>query len=177
MCPTTLRPTEVDILNGTAPSLSVEELYVRYAPLVFRRARRFYDPHEAEEVVHEVFVRVLERFDGFRAASSPATWLFRVTTNHCLNRVRDSGRRAELLAEHWEFIPGSGSQRAGQESEAMFRELWRTLDPDLAQIGVYYHLDGMTHDDIGAVLGVSAATVRNRLKAIIEHAKTAETSP
>ncbi len=145
--------------------------------MVLRRARRFFDQHEAEEVVHEVFVRVIERLDGFRAASSPATWLYRVTTNHCLNRLRNSGRRAELLAQHQGVIPGVGSQRADQESQAVLRDLWRTLDPELARIGIYYHLDGMTHDDIAKVLGVSAATVRNRLKAIVEHARLAEALP
>ncbi len=42
-------------------SLDVEALYKHYAPLVFRRARCFYDEHEAEEVVHEVFMRILDK--------------------------------------------------------------------------------------------------------------------
>ena len=141
--------------------------------MVLRRARRFYDVHEAEEVVHEVFIRVIEKIDSFQAASSPATWLYRVTTNHCLNRLRNSGRRAELLAQNHEAVPGGGTQRADQESQAVLRQLWRTLDPELAKVGVYYHVDGMTHDDIAEVLGVSAATVRNRLKAIVQHAADA----
>ena len=39
-------------------------------------------------------MRVLEHFAKFRRESSPASWVYRITTNHCLNRLR-SGRRRD----------------------------------------------------------------------------------
>ena len=79
-------------------AVDVGELYREWGPMVFRRILRFYDPVEAEEVLHEVFVKVLENSDGFRADASPSTWLYSIATNHCLNRLRNSKRRRELLA-------------------------------------------------------------------------------
>ncbi len=160
--------------SGTTPT--IEQLYVDFAPMVLRRARRFFDEHEAEEVVHEVFIRVIEKMDSFRGASSPSTWLYRVTTNHCLNKLRDRGRRSELLAQHHDAVPGTGTQHANQEGRAVLSQLWRTLDPELARLALYYHLDGMTHDDIGALLGCSPATVRYRLKRIAAHATKGDTA-
>src|SRR5438105_3438274 len=74
----------------------VAKLYAAHAGRVHRWVLRFERALDAEEVVHEIFVKVIERIDRFRAEASPTTWLYRMTTNHCLNRLRDHGRRAEL---------------------------------------------------------------------------------
>lgn len=143
-------------------AVDVGELYREWGPMVFRRILRFYDRVEAEEVLHEVFVKVLENVDSFREDASPSTWLYRIATNHCLNRLRNAKRRRELLAEHGEDLYPShvGST---QEAEFLLGELWKRLPEDLLQIAVYYHVDGMTHAEIARVIGVSRRTVGNRL--------------
>ena len=57
--------------------------------------------------------------------------------------------------------------------------LWRTLDDELALIGVLYYIDGMTTADIGRTLGVSDRTIANRLGRLADAAREAagETSP
>ena len=47
---------------------------------------------------NEVFLKVVEKQSTFRAEAQPTTWLYQMTTNHCLNRLRDRRRRAEKLA-------------------------------------------------------------------------------
>jgi hypothetical protein len=57
-------------------------------------------------------------------------------------------------------------------------QLWRRVDPELAEIGVYHYVDGMDRDAIGALLGVTGRTVSNRLRALAEAARsTAEEEP
>lgn len=155
----------------TPSANDVEGLYRRYAPMVYRRARRFYAADEAEEVVHEVFLRAIERLDSFHGDASPATWLFRLTTNHCLNRLRDEARRAELLLARCDEVPGVNHHLSSQDAALSLQRIWGRLDADHALVGVYFHLDGMTHDDIALAVGCSAATVRNRLKRIGEIAR------
>jgi len=133
--------------------------------MVLRRGRRFLPPDGAEDVLHEVFIRVLERYGEFRHQASPATWLFTITTRLCLNRLRDSRRQGQLLAEHG---PTAFAQCLESNSEAaiFLKEIWRFVlqeDAELAMIGTLYHIDGMTTADIGAMLGVSDRTVANRL--------------
>jgi RNA polymerase sigma factor (sigma-70 family) len=152
----------------------IEALYRRFGPMVLRRGRRFLPPEAAEDVLHEVFVRVLERFDAFRHEASPATWLFAVTTRLCLNRLRDAKRRGELLERHAPALRGLDGASGGPEQAALLRELWaRILDDDeeVAMIGALYHVDGMTTADIGAMLGVSDRTVANRLTRLGELAR------
>lgn len=144
-------------------AVDVDALYREWGPIVYRRILRFYDKFEAEEVLHEVFLKVLENLDGFRSDASPSTWLYRITTNHCLNRLRNSRRRRELLAEHGEDLyPSRVSSK--QEAELLLEQLWKQLPDALLEIAVFYHVDGMTHAEIARVLDVSRRTVGNRLE-------------
>ena len=147
--------------------MTAGELYETYGPMVFRRILHFYGRDEAEEILHEVFLKVLERMDSFRRESSAATWLYRVTTNHCLNRLRDAGRRRELLEEHGDAVLRR-FQSASQEDRALLDQLWNALSKDLLQIATYYYVDGMTHAEISRILGVSRRTVGNRLSEVQE---------
>ncbi len=159
-------------MSAAGPSANVDLLYRRFAPVVLRRALAFFDAAEAEEVMHEVFLKTLEK-GGFEGRSSPVTWLYRVTTNACLNRIRDRDRRRDLLAARRDELAPL-VRGPVQEDRAFLGELWRTLDPELAQIGVYYYVDGMTHDQIAEVVECSPATVRNRLAALKRAAKELE---
>lgn len=149
------------------PKLDIAELYRRHGGLVLRRVRRFYTDEEANDVVHEVFLRAMDKLDTFRGDASPGTWLFRLTTHHCLNRLRDQKRRRELLAEQGDlgwWRPTAAA--AEQERIVLTRELWADLDEELALVGVYHYVDGMSQNEIAELIGVSRRTVGNRLEAL-----------
>lgn len=164
-------------LAATKPGLDVADLYRRYGPLVLRRGRRFLGDAEAEEVLHEVFLKALERGHEFRGESSPATWLFRVTTHLCLNRRRDSKRRAELLARHGPTVWDRSDAGEAPEARAFLQTLWATLPEELAMIGILYWVDGLTTAEIGRMLGVSDRTIANRLTTLTAAARRAGGEP
>lgn len=141
--------------------------------MVLRRARRLVGDTEAEELAHEVFLRVLESRTEFQREHSPSTWLYRVTTNLGLNRLRDARRRAALLAQHGPTVWDPCDSGQHSEARAFLVQLWQTLDGELAMIGLLHYIDGMTTAEIGRVLGVSDRTIANRLRALTEAAKTA----
>lgn len=145
------------------PEPDVARLYADHAARVHRWVLRFGAVADPEEVVHEIFVRVIERIDRFRAESSPTTWLYRMTTNACLNRLRDDNRRAELWREHAAPLLGPTVGDADQEVVMCFRQFWRGLDDELVEVGVYYFIDAMTHAEIARIVGCSERTVGNRL--------------
>jgi RNA polymerase sigma factor (sigma-70 family) len=90
-----------DVADGGSvarPDLDTADLYARYARSVARRVRQFYGAGEVEEVVAEVFLKVVQRAHTFRGDCHPYTWLYAMTTNHCLTRLRQARRREALLA-------------------------------------------------------------------------------
>ncbi|MEL6347153.1 MAG: sigma-70 family RNA polymerase sigma factor [Myxococcota bacterium] len=157
---------------------NIEELYQKYGNVVRRRIRRFYSAEQVDDVLQEVFVRVIDKIDTFRGDSSPVTWLYQLTTRYCLNRLRNEGRRRELREERsGELFWSQPISDAGQESQALLEELWRKLDEDIVMIGIYYHLDGMTHAEIARVVGVSRRTIGNRLTQLEDAARALSQAP
>jgi RNA polymerase sigma-70 factor (ECF subfamily) len=151
----------------------VEALYRRYGPSILRRARTLLrNEASARDALQEVFVRLLRSEPDFRGQPSPLHWLYRVTTNHCLNHLRDGARRSELLETrtHPPDVPFGEAL----EARVAALELLARLDPLQAEIAVYYHIDQMSHEEIAGVLGVSRRTVGNRLQEITTRMRAAD---
>ncbi len=155
-------------------SLDIEAIYEKHKPLILRRVLRFYGQDQAEDVVHEIFVKVMEKPNAFHGESSIATWLYRVTTNHCLNRLRNHDRRKELLRENAPTL-SFRRQKASQHAAAELEQIWEQLNEEQRQIAVYYYVDGMTQAEIARVIGVSRRTVGNRLEELAIDAAEATT--
>ncbi|MDB4970660.1 MAG: polymerase sigma-54 factor RpoN [Myxococcales bacterium] len=148
---------------------SMDALYRTYGSMVLRRARTLLgDDHAAQDMVQEVFMKAIRAFPGFRGESSLTTWLYQVTTNHCLNAIRDGARRRRALERRMpaeEPISSSAEDRVGVE------ELLRQLPRELCEVAIYYYVDQMNQDEIAELLGISERTVRNRLKEFREAAR------
>lgn len=159
-----------------APStgLDLAELYTRHGGMVLRRVRRFFkNPAEAEEVLHEVFLRALEKQDSYRAEAAPTTWLYQMTTNHCLNRLRNADRRRVALDLNAE-LPWLHPSAGAPADEAVFLEaFWAGLDDATAALAVYYFIDGMTQAEIARLTGVSRRTIGNRISTLQADARAA----
>lgn len=146
--------------------MSPREIYLRYGSIVYRRARRLLgDEQAAKDACHEVFLRVFHAWPELERAS-PVTWLYKVTTNHCLNVIRDEDRHRKLLAARAE----SGTTTAETTS---LSELLRGFPEELQEVAVYYFVDEMSQDEIARVLGVSQRTVSNRIATFRGLARTA----
>jgi RNA polymerase sigma-70 factor (ECF subfamily) len=150
----------------------IDALYRKYGPSVLRRARSLLgDEQAARDAMQEVFIRALKAQEGFRGEASPMTWLYRITTNYCLNLIRDSSRRAQLLAEQGQ--PATAAVRGTTDERLTLRRLLRDVDPELQEIAVYYFVDQLNQDEIAELVGVSRRTVGYRLEAFKEAARAA----
>jgi RNA polymerase sigma-70 factor (ECF subfamily) len=118
------------------------------------------DENAARDAAHDVFVKVLSAFAAFRNEASPVTWLYRATTNHCLNVLRSKLRRPEQQQEE--------EDATAEESLSVTDRLTLTtvlgrVPEHLREIAVYYYLDQMSHEEIAGLMGLSRRTVGNRL--------------
>ena len=149
--------------TDSAASASIRDLYAGYRRPILRRARQLLGHKEAaEDATQDVFVRLIDADQRLLLHPQPMAWLLRVTTNLCLNRLRDEKRHTSLLAQK---PRGNEQQGPDAETRAAVMELLTRVPEDLQEIAVHYHADGMTCDEIAPLFGVSRRTIGNRLMA------------
>ena len=142
----------------------IRVLYERLAPMLHRRARRLLgSEEEAWDAVHDVFVRLLGGgWRSFRGRATPLTYIYRITTNVCLNmlRARGASNRAysKLANEPSLAVP---AYDASEFLERLMAALSTQRDADrLLQVAVYKHVEDMTVAEIASVIGRGARTVK-----------------
>lgn len=135
-------------------------LYRDYAHTVLRRAERMLGTRaEAEDVLHDLFVRWHERPEELERMREPAAFVYGATTHACLNRLRNAKTRARLVARE---APALSVDAAG-EVRVLLKEALVRLPPELQEVAVYFHLDRMTQEEIADVVGCSRRTVSDRV--------------
>ena len=148
----------------------IDGLYRSYGPSVLRRARSLLGSESAAwDALHEVFVRALHNLEVFRGESSPMTWLYRITTNYCLNLLRDLARREARVRAH--AITLSPISADDPELRLTLAKLLACIPSELCEVAIYHYVDRMTHDEIAEVIGVSRRTVGNYLREFREQAQ------
>ncbi len=153
---------------------AIQSLYRTHAFAVHRRCRQLLrDDDEARDAMHEVFLKVLEEPDRFQKRSSPATFLFGIATNLCLNRLRNRA----LRGAEWQASVASSLQsgRPGAADAAEARQLAAAVlaeaDPETATMAVYHFVDGLSQGEIAGLVGRSRVTVNQRLQRFREDAR------
>ena len=143
----------------------VEEIYEKYSGELYgylfslTRSRS-----DAEDLLSEVFVRVLTGFSSFRGESSLRTWLFAIARNVWLEQLRKK-RRAVSLEERLIIYAGnsvSGDMLAGIAAGRIMDCIKRLDEP--ARSVVLMRSEGYGYEEVAERLRVKAASAR-----VIEH--------
>lgn len=136
-------------------------LYARHTPVMYAMALRLVgNTLDAEDCVHDGWVRAIEGIARFRADSSVRTWLVGVV----LNRVRESWRERDHvpLDDVPDSATGTPSLPHGVDAIDLERAI-ATLPRGYRAILLLHDVEGFTHDEIGAMLGIDAGTSRSQL--------------
>lgn len=152
----------------------VRQLYERYAPAVHRRCYYLLrDDEEAQDAMHDVFIKVQANLKKFRAQSSPLTWINRIATNHCLNILRS--RRARWHQDLKEIVKVAEQIQDDPalefERQDLIRAILARCDKGLQEIAIYYFIDAMKQDEIARLMSLSVPTVRKRLRQFLHQAR------
>ncbi len=139
-----------------------EEIVRRYGRPLTRYAGAIVGSR-AEDVTQDAFSKALlaMRRDGAEIELRP--WLFRIVRNAALNELRDSPPSAEALAGE---IAGGGSPaevlERREELAGLIRRLRSLPEPQRAAI-VMRELEGLSHEEIAAALGLSGGGARQAI--------------
>lgn len=152
----------------------LSELYDRYAVVLFHRALSILKNEElAHDAVHETFARVIQKSDEFRHQSSPLTWMYRISTNYCLNQIRNRKTRTRKHEDNHHDIVGSGSVAAseGGLDHARMMALLQGVDEETRACVVHTFFDDCTRQETADLVGLSVPTVRKRVNQFLEMAR------
>jgi len=157
--------------NQLLENNTFDTVYRQYAPIAFRRARRLLGSDEdAYEVVHDIFLSLLERPEQYCGDSGLCTFLYAAVTHACLNRIRNRKTRLRLLRERWLGRFGEPQSQGTPEALSILRSVLERMPTPLGEVAVYYYLDGLTHEDIARILGCSRRQVGNHVSRIAKWA-------
>jgi RNA polymerase sigma-70 factor (ECF subfamily) len=157
-----------------------ETLVARYQQRVYRLACRLAGETDAPDVLQDTFLQVYRHLPAFRGDSQFGTWLYRIATNAGLMHRRASRRRpAESLEPFLPRFDADGMHAQTPEALRMTSRVDELLDrraladrahaaierlPDLyREAFVLRDLEELSTAEVAQVLGVSPATVRQRV--------------
>jgi RNA polymerase sigma-70 factor, ECF subfamily len=161
------RADAVSAAPGKQPTW--DEIAERYGHTVYTMAYRLTgDTDEARDLAQDVFVRVYRNLDRYQPGTFEG-WLYRITRNLFLDRVRRRSRvRLETLPlEDWRqpHEPGPGPAErvdAGMLGGALEQAL-HDLPPSFRTAVVLCDLQGLTYEEISDATGWPIGTVRSRI--------------
>jgi RNA polymerase sigma-70 factor (ECF subfamily) len=143
-----------------------EELVSRHTGRVYRTALRMLGRHEdAQDVTQDTFVTAWQRLSQFKAESSYATWLYRIVTNKCLNRITRTKAVTPLaaVAEVAETKIGPAEQTERSASAEAVTAAVAAL-PDVQRIPLVLHqFEGLSYAQIADITESTVPSVRSHL--------------
>jgi RNA polymerase sigma-70 factor (ECF subfamily) len=146
-------------------------LYRQLGPAVYRRCLRLLrNPDAARDATQEVFVKLVRDMDRLEDRDAVLPWLYRVATNHCLNRLRDGRRHGEEpLPETYELADGAG--RDELPARQLATRVLDRFDAETRAVAVGVLVDGMEHEEVASALGISRRTVARKLERFLVNAR------
>ncbi|MBK9517014.1 MAG: sigma-70 family RNA polymerase sigma factor [Anaeromyxobacter sp.] len=152
--------------NGRAAAL-----YRQYGPIVYRRCLRILkDPEAAKDATQEVFVKLVRDMSKLEDRETVLPWIYRVATNYCLNSRRNAVRRGEDFAVP-DLDLADGTSPDALPSRTLARQVLSQFDETTQTVAVGVLVDGMEHEEVAELLGISRRTVARKLERFLDTAR------
>jgi RNA polymerase sigma-70 factor, ECF subfamily len=159
---------------------ALETLFNRYSAKLYTVAQRILgEVADAEEVIQDVFWTAFRKANSFRGTAQFSTWLYRLTVNAALGKIRRSKKSKEI--EYEEYLPKFqkdghhlvrpvvdwsdtlDEKYAEQELRQLLKNALDQLKPLDKSVVVLSDLEGMSDKEIAVALGLTVSAVKTRL--------------
>jgi len=157
-----------------------ESLVSKYERRLYGLAMRIVrHRQDAEEVVQQTFLSVIEHVESFREESSFQTWLMRIAANHALALLRKRGKRATVefqegrsddgygdlphpqFIARWRETPAEIAQR--RETAQLLRDALDELDEKYRLVFLLRDVEGLSTTETAEAMGITESNVKVRL--------------
>lgn len=155
--------------EGTPEMVAFEQLVEEYADRVYGIALRITgSPADAEDVMQDAFLQAFRSWDTYRREAAPFTWLYRITVNAALMRLR-AQHPVELLSERseaedvvdWSADAAQAALR-GELHQQLEAAIVR-LPAELRVVVILRDVENLSTAETAAALELTEAAVKSRL--------------
>lgn len=152
-----------------------ETLVLRYQTQVYSLAYRMVgNEADAQDLAQEAFVRAWRALDSFQFSSQFSTWLYRLTSNICIDFLRAQKKRKHVSLtvlqddeqQQWDMpdhrpLPEE-QMMVSEEREALSKAI-ASLDPEYRQVLILRIVNDCSYQQISEIMGIREGTVKSRL--------------
>jgi len=132
-------------------------------------------PEDAEDLAQDAFVKAYQNLAGFKGESGFGPWLYRLASNVCIDHLRKAKRRDQVSIT---YLDEAGTaidmeipdERCRPDDEAERREVRDTIQRGLNELPelhrtilVLREINGLSYEEIGDMLDITAGTVKSRI--------------
>ncbi|MCF8361635.1 MAG: sigma-70 family RNA polymerase sigma factor [Prolixibacteraceae bacterium] len=139
-------------------------LYRLFAPKLFGVSMRYSrDRTEAEDILHEAFVRIFEKIEQYNGSGHFEGWMRRIVVNIALEHYRKK-QRLQIVDDVTFY---DNQERSSMNLETLNEQhllnLIQELSPQYKIVFNLYAIDGYSHKEIAEKLGISEGSSKSNL--------------
>ena len=161
---------EADRPESEAEAVDFEALVEEHSSFVYNVAYKMMgNPEDAEDVAQDAFLSAYRAFHRFRGESRASTWLYRITVNSALMRLRKTKLSRQLTQtglEDMEIVDWAASpekEAANAELGEKLQDGIGRLEPDLRAAVVLRDVQGFSNAEAAEALEITVAALKSRL--------------
>lgn len=146
------------------------ELVEHYKDLVFTLALRMMKHREeAEEVAQDTFIKAYKSLRSFKGDSKFSTWMYRITYNTCLDRIKSNKRKHqeieinELTLNKLKSIDNALDNMVDNEREKLVKQCVEALPSQESFMLTLYYYEDLSLDEISKIIDLPTNTIKVRL--------------
>ncbi|HEY5377564.1 MAG TPA: RNA polymerase sigma factor [Polyangiaceae bacterium] len=149
---------------------ALEAVLASVAPAIHRFGLRMCkNVHDAEDVLQDTLLNVVNHLGEFEGRSSLSSWVFSLTRSACTRKRRGLKNRVqasvsdEQVADHPDRAPSPEARVSGQELAAALSDALDALSDEQREVVALRDIEGLSAPEAASVLGVSVDALKSRL--------------
>ncbi len=150
-------------MNGDERAL--RQIWAEHAPHIDAVVKRLCggDPDMAADIAQEVWIQIFRALPGYRGDSQFGTWAHRIAVNRTLNALRRVRRLAKIETDIEEDTASVEMDSDRTFLAESIEQAMGHLSPGARAVFVLHDIEGFTHEEIGAELGITSGGSKSQL--------------
>ncbi len=143
-------------------------LYTAHYPKVMRLCLGYVagDQDVAKDLTQEIFIKIWENLENFRSESSISTWIYRISVNTCLSKLRTGKKSSRTVAIA--DVPELVEEHSNADREIQLVHLYECIQKlsETNRAIILLVLEGLPQNEISEIIGMKHDAIRTRIHRI-----------